>query len=210
MTQQINLYNAALEKKRELLSLPGLVIVWGCAVLLVALAAALASLRVSALGAELQKEAAARTAAQTELSRLSAQVGSRQRDPALAAAAARLEAELAGRQEVMRTLRGGIIGNTDGFSEYMRAFARQSFEGVWLTRFRLAGAGQDVVLEGRALSPELVPDYVQRLNREAMLKGHAFAELQMQRPAAETGEAPPYIEFRLATMPSATGRGEQP
>jgi len=207
VTQQINLYNPAFERKRELLSLPGLAAVWSGALLLVIIGAAIAGLWVSALRAELEKEAAARTAGQTEMSRLSAQIEGRKRDASLAAEIARLEAELAGRHEVIQTLRGGIIGNTDGFSAYLRAFARQSFEGMWLTGFSLTGAGQDVVLQGRALRPELVPDYVKRLNREAVLKGHAFAELQMRRPDAKSanagGDTLPFIEFRLATVPAA-------
>lgn len=206
MSQQINLYNPALEKKREFLSLPGLATAWGVALLLIVMAGAIGALRVSMLRGELQEESAARTAAQAEMSRLSAQLAGRKRDASLAAEVTRLEAELAGRNEVMQTLRGGIIGNTDGFSAYLRAFARQSFEGIWLTGFSLTGAGQDVSLEGRALRPELVPDYVRRLNREAVLKGHAFAELRMQLPdekALGGDAAMAFIEFRLATLSDA-------
>lgn len=210
MSQQINLYNPALERKRDPLSLQGLTVAWSSAIALVVIAAAVGGFRVSALQAELEKESAARSRAQAEMSRLSAQFAARSRDAALAAEMARLEAEVAGRTEVMQTLRGGIIGNTDGFSAYLRAFARQSFEGMWLTGFTLAGAGQDVELEGRALRPELVPDYVQRLNREAVLKGHAFSELQMRRPEARSADAGeeglPFIEFRLATVPSQEGQ----
>jgi hypothetical protein len=205
VSQQINLYNPALEKKRELLSLRGLAFAWSCALVLVVIAAAVGSLRASALRAELEKEAAARNSAQAEMSRLSAQLAGRSRDATLAADLARLEAELAGRNQAMQTLRGGIIGNTQGFSAYLRAFARQSFEGMWLTGFTLAGAGQDLELEGRALRPELVPDYVQRLSREAVLKGHAFSELQMRLPEAKRADAAEtlaFIEFRLATVPS--------
>jgi Tfp pilus assembly protein PilN len=213
VSQQINLYNPAFERKREVLSLPGLVVAWGAAVLLVAISAIIGAVRVSVLGAELREESAARTTAQAEVSRLSAQIAGRKRDASLVAEAARLEAELAGRDEVMTTLRGGIIGNTDGFSAYLRAFARQSFDGIWLTGFSLTGRGQDVSLEGRALRPELVPDYVRRLNREAVLKGHAFAELQMQRPDVKRSEddgAPlAFIEFRLATLPPAARQEER-
>jgi len=184
-----------------------LITVWSCALLLVVATAAVGTLRVSSSRAELEKESAARASAQAEMSRLSGQLAGRARNAALVAEATRLEAELAGRHEVMQILRGGIIGNTDGFSVYLRAFARQSFDGMWLTGFSLSGAGQDVVLRGRALRPESVADYVQRLSREAVLKGHAFAELQMQRPDAKNamgGDALPFIEFRLSTLPATT------
>jgi len=208
VSQQINLYNPTFEKRRELLSLAGMLGIWGAALVLMAAAWGLASLRADAAAKTLQSESAATAAAQAEMQRLAAQVAARRGDPALAAALARLETELAGRNEVMQTLSGGVIGNTRGFSEYLRAFARQSFEGLWLTGLSVAGAGQDVVLEGRALRPELVPSYVQRLNREQIMKGHAFAELQMRRPEPEPGpervrEMMPFIEFRLATLAGA-------
>jgi hypothetical protein len=212
VTQHINLYNAAFETRRELLSLQGTVAVWAAVVLVLALGALIGQLRVTALSSELQKEETARIAAQAEMGRLSAQLSERRRDTALIGEAERLQNEIAGRREVMETLRGGVIGNTDGFSEYLRAFARQSLEGLWLTGLSLAGAGQDVVLQGRSLRPELVPGYVQRLNREQVMKGHVFSELQMQRPPsppdADAGQLPLFVEFRLATL--STNAQEEP
>jgi hypothetical protein len=206
--QQVNLYNERFEKRHELLSLRGAAAAWSGALLLVVATAIFAALRVSALENELAKESAARAAAQAELSSLAKRLASRLHDPALAEQVTRLESEVNGRRNIMETLRGGgVLGNTEGFSSYLRAFARQSFDGLWLTAFSLAGAGQDVVLQGRSLRPELVPSYVQRLNREQVMKGRVFSELQMQRPAPR-GEAavaanlPPFIEFRLATLPA--------
>ena len=115
------------------------------------------------------------------------------------------ESEISGRDEVMAVLKGGALGDTRGFSEHLRAFARQSFEGVWLTGLHIAARGQDVALEGRALRAEQVPGYLRRLNSESVMQGHPFSELLMQAPAADPGDKsggrPSYIEFRLATKP---------
>lgn len=205
MIQQVNLYNAALEPQRDWLSLRALLVVWAVAIALVVGAALITQLRVSALESELQRENEARASAQEELVRLSKQMAGRKKDPRLEMQLKRLQDDLASRQEAKGALSGGVIGNTAGFSEYLRAFARQSLDGLWLTGFSLAGAGQDLVLEGRSLRPELVPGYVKRLNREAVMKGHAFAELQMQRPdePEEGKRRAPYIEFRLATLASS-------
>lgn len=204
MIQQVNLYNAALESKRDWLSLRSLLVSWAVAIALLAAGTLITQLRVSALESELQRENEARAAAQEELVRLSRQMAGRKKDAKLEMQLKRLQDELASRQEAKGALSGGVIGNTTGFSEYLRAFARQSLDGLWLTGFSLAGAGQDLVLQGRSLRPELVPGYVQRLNREAVMKGHAFAELQMQRPdePGEGNKRAPYIEFRLATLAS--------
>ena len=143
------------------------------------------------------------TAAQTEMQRLAGQVGGRKQDPLIVEEIARLESEIKGRDEVMAVLKGGALGNTRGFSEHLRAFARQSFEGVWLTGLHIAASGQDVALEGRALRAEQVPGYLRRLNSEIVMQGHPFSELLMQAPALDPGDKsggrPPYIEFRLTT-----------
>lgn len=211
MIQQVNLYNPAFEKKREPLSLPGALIACGAALLLVVGVAAYAEIRASGMSARLVQEGRARAAAQADVTRLAAQVTGRKRDAALESELKRLEAELVSRNEVMTTLRSGAIGDTSGFAEYLRAFARQSFEGLWITGLSLSAAGRSIVVEGRALQPELVPNYVQRLNREQVMRGQVFSELVMRRPESKRNERgeplPPFIEFRLATPsdPEKTG-----
>ncbi|UCH48384.1 MAG: PilN domain-containing protein [Betaproteobacteria bacterium] len=215
MSQQINLYNPAFERKRDLLSFPGAVAAWGAALGLVIVVMLALTLRSSNLEHKLAQTAAERDAAQADMTRLAAQLAARKANPELAAEVHRLEAALASRKEVMSTLRGGVIGDTRGFSAHLAAFARQSFSGLWLTGLKVANAGQDVVLEGRAMRPELVPNYLRRLNREEVMRGHAFAELEMRRPvsaeAAVQAQAK-YIEFRLSTLSSvaaADSRGRQ-
>ncbi|MGH8711716.1 MAG: MSHA biogenesis protein MshI, partial [Burkholderiales bacterium] len=93
------------------------------------------------------------------------------------------EAQLKARQEMVETLKhGGAIGSTEGYSEYMRAFARQSVNGLWLTGFEIIGAGGEMAIVGRTVRPELVPVYVQRLSREPVMKGRQFASLRISLP----------------------------
>lgn len=215
MSQQINLYNPAFERKRDLLSLPGAVTACAVALTVVIVVMLAMTVRTSNLEHKLAQANAARDTSQSEMTRLAGQLAARKPNPQLAAEVARLEQALASRKEVMSTLQGGAIGDTRGFSAYLAAFARQSFYGLWLTGLKVASAGQDVVLEGRAIRPELVPDYLRRLNREEVMRGHAFAELEMRRPETEKGgtrmEAK-FIEFRLSTLPLAgavTGQGRR-
>ncbi|MGH8678426.1 MAG: hypothetical protein ACREUQ_08770 [Burkholderiales bacterium] len=211
MIQQINLYNPAFEDKLEFLSLPGALIAWGAALLLVVTVASYTQIRAAGLSAELAQEERARTAAQADVGRLAAQLAGHKRDAALESELKRLEAELVRRNEVMATLRSGVIGNTEGFAEYLRAFARQSFDGMWLTGLSVSAAGRSMVVEGRALQPDLVPSYVQRLSSERVMRGRVFAELEMHlpetKPDANTRVVPPFIEFRLATAPEPAAPG---
>lgn len=213
MSQQINLFNPEFAKKRDLLSLSGLVSACGLALLVVMVAVVASAAHNSSLESRLAMESAARDTAQAEMGRLATQLGARKADAQLAAEVARLESGLASRKEVMNTLHAGVIGDTQGFSAYLEAFARQSFSGLWLTGLKVAGAGHDVVLEGRALQPELLAGYLKRLNGENVMQGHAFAELEMLRPEATDKDKqkakPDYIAFRLSTLPLAESTQSQ-
>lgn len=127
---------------------------------------------------------------------------------------ARYENELKLARDAMGALKGGGFGNRKGFSEYLRAFSRQSVNGLWLTGFSIAGSG-DLEIQGRVLSPDLLPNYIQRLNREEVLAGRSFARLEMSRPkpapvapdkdkdAKKAPAAPRFLEFSLATTDAA-------
>ena len=126
---------------------------------------------------------------------------------------ARYENELKLAREAMDALKGGGFGNQKGFAEYLRAFSRQSVNGLWLTGFTIAGSGE-LEIHGRMLSPDLLPSYIQRLNREQVLAGRSFARLEMSRPKAEpvadkgkdakkAPRTPRFLEFSLATTDAA-------
>ena len=203
MSQQINLFNPAFLDKSGRLTLKTALMGWLAVALLSVAFAGYAGMRNRQLAQQERDVAAKVTAAQAEMQRLAGQVAGRKQDPLIAAEIARLESEIKGRDEVMAVLKGGALGDTRGFSEHLRAFARQSFEGVWLTGLHIAASGRDVAVEGRALHAEQVPGYLRRLNSETVMQGHPFSELLMQVPAPdpadESGGRPPYIEFRLAT-----------
>lgn len=121
-----------------------------------------------------------------------------------------LETELKLAQESITALKGGAFGSQQGFAEYLRAFSRQAIGGLWLTGFSI-GVGE-LEIRGRTLSPDLLPSYIQRLNRERVLAGHHIARLEMTRPKPEpeadkdkgadkAARAPRFLEFSLASEP---------
>jgi len=109
-----------------------------------------------------------------------------------------LEAQAKAQDNVLTTLKSGVIGNTEGYSEFMRAFARQSINGLWLTAFDIVGDGTQMSLSGAVVNPQLVPAYIQRLGKEKVMHGKTFSTLQMQQPKKD-GErlVPRYVEFSL-------------
>jgi hypothetical protein len=115
-----------------------------------------------------------------------------------------LESQLAVQEIQLNLLKTGALGNTEGYSEYMRAFARQAVHGLWLTAFDIAGDGAQMSLSGAALNPQLVPVYIQRLGKEKIMQGKTFATLHMQRPKQEADRpVARYVEFNLRSTPES-------
>ena len=205
MPQQINLYNPAFEAQRALLSFKGAVA--GCVVVavLVVAVAGYQTIRLRSVEQQERELAQQVAAAQADAQRLGSEMAARRHDPRITEEVARLELEVKGRQEVMEVLHSGGLGDTRGFSDHLRAFARQSFEGVWLTGLSIATAGRDVSVEGRALQAAYVPGYLKRLNGERAMQGHPFSELVIEEPAPDPAAKTPvranYVEFRLTTKP---------
>lgn len=209
MSQQINLFNPIfLEQKKVFGALPmaeALGIVVAGALLLTWFAGQ----RVD----ELEKTAAAGKAVlatrEKRLAEANVQFAPRQKTPALAAELANAEAELRSLHQVESVLRGGALGNTAGYSEYFRAFARQNVSGLWLTGVSIVGAGNELGVQGRALQPTLIPAYIARLKSERIMSGKSFASLDISRPDAQLGSAPapsPTPAPVLSPLPAVAGQ----
>ena len=110
-------------------------------------------------------------------------------------------------QAVVETLKNGALGNTTGYSEYMRAFSRQVVNGLWLTGFDIVGDAAQMSMSGGVLSPDLLPAYVQRLSRENVMRGKSFATMQMEQPKSESGRGAHYYRF---TMQSVEADSDKP
>jgi hypothetical protein len=214
MSQNINLLGPAFRKQRRPLALATVVQCLG-----VTLAALLGyqfvlQQQVGGLAAELSTAEKVVGSQRSYVDKLKGRTAAPKPDARLEAEVARLEAELNTARDAMDTLKGGALGDQRGFAEYLRAFSRQSLNGLWLTGFSIAGSGE-LEIRGRVLSPDLVPSYIQRLNREQVLAGRSFARLEMSRPKPEPtpardGKAPTagpavprYLEFSLATSEPA-------
>jgi Tfp pilus assembly protein PilN len=219
MSQQINLFNPALLKQRNLLSANNLV--WLVLGMLVIIAVVYFYLVTQTAKSNATAEVSAH-----QLRTLSEQLDSLRKaevpkikNVALENELRVIENSLLRRQHITEILQNSNFGNTDGYSAYLTAFARQIPANLWLTGFQLEGAGYDLVLQGRTLQPELLPLYVAQLKREKIMQGKTFSALQMHRPvldglassvatnaatgtavagdAKKTASDAPYLEFEL-------------
>ncbi len=214
MSQQINLFNPIFLKQKKIFTAVHMAQTLG-----LVLAGALALVAYGMVKtSQLEKRAAAGklavAAREARLADVIRQFPPRQKSKALEDELTRKLAEVRALQDVQGVLERGDIGNTAGYSEYFRAFARQDVHGVWLTGIDIVGAGKDIALEGRALQAELVPGYIQRLTREAVLQGKTFGSLEIGQPgavapaggavvpAAASAAPQPFVEFRLLSQPA--------
>ena len=203
MSQQINLLNPAFRKRHELFT--ALMLAQALIVLALVMAGVYGyqSRQVTLLAKQVQAGADSLEQERARLVRVAAEYAPRKKDAALEKRMQELEQQLKGEEAVLDVLQSGSLGNTQGYSGYMRAFARQTVNGLWLTGFSIKGAGKDMAIGGRTLRPELVPAYIRRLNQEAVTQGRAFAALEIQQPKVEPAtkdkpaQTPNYLEFNL-------------
>jgi Tfp pilus assembly protein PilN len=201
VSQQINLYSPIFRKQSKVFSaltmLQGLaliVAVVGVFFYTISLHTSLLETRAADSGRQLQGE----------LERLKAygvREPSGERAKLLSERRKALEASLASQTQALQSFDAGVLGRTEGYSELLRALARRSMEGVWLTRIEFADSSGELSLAGRATRAELVPAYLERLRGEEALSGHAFSRLEVTRPVNM-----PFVEFTLSSAEAATAK----
>ncbi len=203
MSQQINLFNPVFLTQKKYFSVMTMLQALGLIVLGSALFYAYALYQVAQLSSQADQMSKRYAAEQERLVSSSSEFSAQRSAETLDEELKRLEAQAAEQEKMLNLLKSGALGNTEGYSEYMRAFARQSVNGLWLTAFDISGDGAQMSLSGAALNPQLVPAYIQRLGRERIMHGKVFATLQMQQPKQEPNKAAPrYVEFTLRSTPA--------
>nr|WP_314544770.1 PilN domain-containing protein [uncultured Massilia sp.] len=206
MSQQINLFNPAFEKQKNLLSATGMASAAGATIVVLAVAGAVAHVKTADLQVEADAGAKRLEQAQQRLAAVSAEFAPRAADPLVASQLQEAEGQRAALQGVRDLIEHGDMGNTQGYAEYFRALARQHVEGLWLTGVRVNGAGLDLGVQGRALDPALVPGFLARLRNEPVMQGKPVGSLRIGQAAdlkgidkdgKETTAPAPYVEFSL-------------
>lgn len=202
MSQQINLYNKIQRKQKSAFSTQGMLRGQGVILLCALLFYAYTAYQTSGLKKRVEANSEYIAAEQTKLDGLSAQYSRQRSGLTLEQELKNAEAEVAAQREIINALKSGVIGNTKGYSAYMRAFARQLINGLWLTGFTIEGDAKQMSLSGAVLNPELVPGYILRLNNEKVMRGKTFTSLHMQLPKVESGKpaVTQYIEFELQSV----------
>jgi Tfp pilus assembly protein PilN len=201
MSQQINLYSPIFRKQSKVFS--AATMLQGFALIAVVTGVFYYTISLQSSLLEIRAADSERTL-KAELERLKAygkQEPPADRAKATAERTKALETQLASHAQALEALDAGAGGRSEGYSALLRALARRSMEGVWLTRIEFAEDGGEVSLAGRATRADLVSAYLEGLRREEALRGQAFSRLEVKRPAKA-----PYVEFVLAAGEPAEGK----
>lgn len=193
MSGQINLYNPALRKKKAYFPARVFMLALATSALILFgwtgfIVYQTHKLELRTLDAQTQL-----SQAKEDLAKVTAEKIPRAKNQRLEAQVKDFEVRVVSLLKVSAELKKGDFGNASGYSGYLRAFAKQRVEGIWLTGVTIADHGNDIGLQGQALQALLLPQYLQRLSNEEVLRGKAFDSLEMQRRAAPvaTGSAGP-------------------
>jgi len=209
MSQQINLFNPIFLKQKKVFSAVNMVDALALLLVGVALFYGYASIQTLNLDRQSVETERQYNQSKARLAQTSARYAPKKADVGLAQEVNSLQAQLNARKATLDSLGVGLLATGASYAEYMRALARQSLPGLWLTHFKVGKGGDEIEILGRALQPELVPSYIQRLNRERAMHGRAFDSLSMtQREGALPADASRpagapanyrYTEFRLGS-----------
>lgn len=208
MSQQINLFNPIFMKQRKYFTLLTMLQALGLIVAGSLCFYGYAVYQVAQLARESEESTKRFNAEQARFARYVGEFSPQRANQLLQDEVRRMEKDLAEQTELVATLKSGSVGNTTGYSKYMRAFSRQVVQGLWLTGFKVTGDAAQISLSGGVVNPELLPTYIQRLGKEPAMRGKSFSTLQMQQHKAEAAKESKsatarYVEFTLYSMPDS-------
>lgn len=207
MSQQVNLYSPLFRKQKKLFT--AIAMLQAMLLVIAGLAVFYTFSRLQVIALERQaRQLDQRVKVGVEQLKTFAESQPAAQDPKLAEARiAELEARLRATQNAASRL--GDAGGSARYTEYLRALARHSVSGVWLTSVSVEGDSGELSLTGRALRPDLVAQYIEKLRQDPSLRGRSFAELSIENPrpgAKPEPGAQPYepkaVEFKLLSARS--------
>jgi len=206
MSQQINLFNPIFMKQRKYFSLLTMVQALGLIIAGSLIFYGYAVYQVGQLRKQAEQNSQRYNAEQARLAGFMTEFSPQHSIQLLQNEVQGLDKQVAVQNQIIETLKSGALGNTTGYSEYMRAFSRQVVQGLWLTGFKVTGDAAQISLSGGVVDPQLLPLYIQHLGREKIMKGKTFSNLKMQQAKVDQAagnskeqdaSAPRYIEFTL-------------
>ena len=200
MSQQINLFNPQFLEKKKYFSALAMTQALGLIVLGMAAFYGFAFWQDRNLARQNGESGRAYEQQKQQFTKITADLSPEKRETQLDQDLKSIEAAIALRQSLLRELGTGGSPGSAGFSEYLRAFARQTVQGLWLTSIQIAEGGAQLTMSGRALQADLVPVLIGRLKQEPVLRGRPLEALAITRSTAGKDPARTIAEFTVTSQ----------
>jgi hypothetical protein len=208
MSQQINLLNPALIKQKDFLNPNNIAITLGLLSVLMLGYYGYAQKQLSLLILHRSQIAEEFSATQAQLKQTALLHTPHELNKGLLEQILQLEQKEAMQQQILQTVNQSSATPVKGYAALMRAFAKQSIDGLWLTSFSIDSNNEKLNISGRALQADLVPEYISHLSNEPALKGKLFAALNMNLPKADSDNSSnPTVSNASATSVSVVKNG---
>ncbi len=136
------------------------------------------------------------TEAESNVQKLRIQYPARQINKMLVQEISRSENILNSLTQVIHLLTDKTSDQTQGFSRYFSAFARQSTAKLWLTKFAINSKPHTLDIQGSTYQVDKTALFLQKLHHEPIFQGHSFAKLSMTQAKENDGQ----IDFIISTM----------
>jgi len=179
--QQINLYHKHLKKKEIEFSFSRLAQVSVALFAFLFIIQIFNQYRYYSLNKDLQEQEKLLLTKKDNLKKLQASLPKVKKDEQLKVKLKELETDLINKQAVLDILSEKKLGNTAGFTKHFEGLAKQSKQGLWLTKLHFLQGGTVLDIEGLSNTPEVLPQYLQALSSEKIFKGTEFNSFTLQR-----------------------------
>ncbi len=200
MSQQINLFNPLFLEKKKYFSAVTMTQALGLIVLGMAVFYAFAFWQDRNLARQIGESGRAYEQQKQQFGKITAELSPEKREAQLDQDLKSVEATIALRRALLREVGTGGSPGPAGYSEYLRAFARQTVQGLWLTSIQIAEGGGQLTMSGRALQADLVPVLIGRLKQESVLRGRPLEGLAITRSTAGKDPARAIVEFTVSSQ----------
>ena len=196
MIQQVNLYQEILQQNRSgpvtNRYILGLTVVM---LLLIGMSIYIA-VDLNNTKSSLQKAKQQLREAETRVQQLQVQYPKQQINTLLTQEITRSQNILASLSRVIHLLTDKESDQTQGFSRYFSALARQSISDVWLTTIYINGQTNNLKLQGSTYIAEKIPVFIQKLHNEPVFQGKHFEQLII----SQAEESENQIDFTVSNI----------
>lgn len=107
---------------------------------------------------------------------------------------AREKSVLPKKRQVRDYLYQDRIGKGENFTDLVDQLAKQSVEGIWLSKFQMMNEGRDIQLFGYAKTPRQVSKYIEMLGTQESYVGRNFQQIEIKKTAHS------WNEFYISTL----------